>query len=347
MEMNLTQLCDLDPMNHDTKILVRCISIWKSHPLGKPNEVWSLDAILQDQQGKRVQVSIKGKHISKFQLIPDEGAYVIGTVVSVSDAIPFNNYGKDQLRRTIILEDVFSLSYMMRESQWGRVVMILQLCKVKYFNGSQGLRGSRKLKPGALSLYVGDGHRAGVKSIGEFHLCLPKFLDHLKEHEIIAHHTPPYTPQHNGMSERRNRTLLDMVRSMMSQTTLSKSFWDYAIESVARILNMVPTKKALQVMGTGCRLFLVAGPLFMQFLGASFIQGMVSGIPIVGSISPEGFLTPILLLVVIIVTVVIVAVILVVVVVAIVGVVIVVAIIGVVVVFGGVSFIIKLSFVII
>ncbi|GJW77791.1 retrotransposon protein, putative, ty1-copia subclass [Tanacetum coccineum] len=36
-----------------------------------------------------------------------------------------------------------------------------------------------------------------------------------------------------------------MVRSMMSQTTLSKCFWDYALESAARILNMVPTKKAL------------------------------------------------------------------------------------------------------
>ncbi|GJV49437.1 retrotransposon protein, putative, ty1-copia subclass [Tanacetum coccineum] len=70
-----------------------------------------------------------------------------------------------------------------------------------------------------------------------------EFLDHLKEHGIIAHRTPPYTPQHNGVSERRNRTLLDMVRSMMSQTTLPKSFWDYALESVARILNMVPTKK--------------------------------------------------------------------------------------------------------
>nr|GEU45744.1 retrotransposon protein, putative, Ty1-copia subclass [Tanacetum cinerariifolium] len=46
-----------------------------------------------------------------------------------------------------------------------------------------------------------------------------------------------------GVSERRNRTLLDMVRSMMCQTTLSKSFWDHALESVARILNMVPTKK--------------------------------------------------------------------------------------------------------
>ncbi|GKB56144.1 retrotransposon protein, putative, ty1-copia subclass, partial [Tanacetum coccineum] len=71
------------------------------------------------------------------------------------------------------------------------------------------------------------------------------FLDHLKEHGIIAHRTPPYTPQNNGVLERRNRTLLDMVRSMMSQTTLPKSFWDYALETAARILNMVPTKKAL------------------------------------------------------------------------------------------------------
>ncbi|GKB34791.1 retrotransposon protein, putative, ty1-copia subclass [Tanacetum coccineum] len=70
-----------------------------------------------------------------------------------------------------------------------------------------------------------------------------KFLDHLKEHGIIAHHTPPYAPQHNGVSERRNKTLLDMVRSVMSQTTLPKSFWDYAIESATRIINMVPTKK--------------------------------------------------------------------------------------------------------
>nr|GEV33701.1 hypothetical protein [Tanacetum cinerariifolium] len=38
-----------------------------------------------------------------------------------------------------------------------------------------------------------------------------EFLDHLKDHGIITHRTPPYTPQHNGVSKRRNRTLLDMV----------------------------------------------------------------------------------------------------------------------------------------
>nr|GEX25556.1 hypothetical protein [Tanacetum cinerariifolium] len=70
-----------------------------------------------------------------------------------------------------------------------------------------------------------------------------EFLDHLKDYGIIAHRTPPYTSQHNGVSKRRNKTLLDIVRSMTSQTTLPKSFWDYALETAARILNMVPTKK--------------------------------------------------------------------------------------------------------
>ena len=36
--------------------------------------------------------------------------------------------------------------------------------------------------------------------------------------------TIPYTPQQNGVAERRNRTLLDMVRSMMAQANLPISF---------------------------------------------------------------------------------------------------------------------------
>ena len=56
---------------------------------------------------------------------------------------------------------------------------------------------------------------------------------HLKQCGIVSQLTPPGTPQHNGVSERRNHTLLDMVRSMMSLTDLSLSFWGYALETAA------------------------------------------------------------------------------------------------------------------
>ncbi|KAK1414877.1 hypothetical protein QVD17_30638 [Tagetes erecta] len=69
------------------------------------------------------------------------------------------------------------------------------------------------------------------------------FQDHLRSCGIISQLTPPGTPQHNGVSERRNRTLLDMVRSMMARSTLPLSFWGFALLSAARILNMAPTKK--------------------------------------------------------------------------------------------------------
>ena len=49
--------------------------------------------------------------------------------------------------------------------------------------------------------------------------------------------TPPGTQQWNGMSKRTNRMLLDMVRLMMSQTGLPISFWGYALETAAFILN--------------------------------------------------------------------------------------------------------------
>nr|GEV60666.1 retrovirus-related Pol polyprotein from transposon TNT 1-94 [Tanacetum cinerariifolium] len=70
-----------------------------------------------------------------------------------------------------------------------------------------------------------------------------EFKDYLKAYGILQQLTPPYTPQPNSLSQRRNRAFLDMVRSMMNLTTLPLSFWDYALETATRILNMVPTKK--------------------------------------------------------------------------------------------------------
>ncbi|GJW04867.1 retrotransposon protein, putative, ty1-copia subclass [Tanacetum coccineum] len=48
---------------------------------------------------------------------------------------------------------------------------------VLYCNTTQGLRASRKLKPGTLSLYVGNGQHEAVEAISVFHLCLPSGLE--------------------------------------------------------------------------------------------------------------------------------------------------------------------------
>ncbi|KAJ9566156.1 hypothetical protein OSB04_002122 [Centaurea solstitialis] len=69
-----------------------------------------------------------------------------------------------------------------------------------------------------------------------------EFDNHLMECGIVSQLTPPYTPQMNGVSERRNRTLLDMVRTMMCHSTLPMSFWGHALETAAHILNRAPTK---------------------------------------------------------------------------------------------------------
>ena len=62
----------------------------------------------------------------------------------------------------------------------------------------------------------------------------------LKQCGIVSQIMPPGTPQHNGVSERLNCTLLDMVRSMMSLTDLPLSF--YALETAAFTLNRAPSK---------------------------------------------------------------------------------------------------------
>ena len=51
-----------------------------------------------------------------------------------------------------------------------------------------------------------------------------KFGTHMKQCGIVSQLTPARTPQRNGVSEHRNRTLLDMVRSMMSLTDLHFHF---------------------------------------------------------------------------------------------------------------------------
>ena len=62
---------------------------------------------------------------------------------------------------------------------------------------------------------------------GEY--LLRNFKDYLIQNGIVSQLTALGTPQQNGVAERRNKILLEMVRSMRSYLTLPVSFWGYAL----------------------------------------------------------------------------------------------------------------------
>ncbi|RVW83861.1 Retrovirus-related Pol polyprotein from transposon TNT 1-94 [Vitis vinifera] len=68
------------------------------------------------------------------------------------------------------------------------------------------------------------------------------FAKFLQEHGIVAQYTMPGSPDQNGVAERRNRILMDMVRSMHSKSKLPESLWTEALKTTVYILNRVPTK---------------------------------------------------------------------------------------------------------
>jgi transposase InsO family protein len=54
---------------------------------------------------------------------------------------------------------------------------------------------------------------------GEYFLS--DFSDFCMEHGIIHERTPPYSPQSNGVAEKKNRTLIDLVNAMLETSGLS------------------------------------------------------------------------------------------------------------------------------
>jgi len=68
------------------------------------------------------------------------------------------------------------------------------------------------------------------------------FAKFLEEQGIVPQYTMPGSPDMNGVAERRNRTLLDMVRSMLSNSKLPTFLWREALKTTVYILNRVPTK---------------------------------------------------------------------------------------------------------
>jgi len=59
---------------------------------------------------------------------------------------------------------------------------------------------------------------------------------------IIHEVTPPYTPESNGVAERKNRTFKDMINNMLLNSGLPKYMWGEALNTTYHILNRVPLK---------------------------------------------------------------------------------------------------------
>lgn len=69
-----------------------------------------------------------------------------------------------------------------------------------------------------------------------------KFKDHLAKHGIIHQTSCPYTPQQNGVAERKNRHLMEVARSMMFNTNVPRRFWSDAVMAACYLINRIPTR---------------------------------------------------------------------------------------------------------
>jgi hypothetical protein len=58
----------------------------------------------------------------------------------------------------------------------------------------------------------------------------------------ILHQTScVYTPQQNGISERKNRHLLEVTRTLLFQNNVPKIFWSEAVLTATYLINRIPS----------------------------------------------------------------------------------------------------------
>ena len=105
---------------------------------------------------------------------------------------------------------------------------------------SEALQYFRKIK---MAAEVESGHR--LKAFrsdrgGEFNSGA--FIDFCDEHGIKHNTTAPYSPQQNGVVERRNQTVVEMARCLLKSMQVPGKYWGEAVKAAVYILNRSPTK---------------------------------------------------------------------------------------------------------
>lgn len=72
---------------------------------------------------------------------------------------------------------------------------------------------------------------------GEYIKLKTYFLNHGISHLT----TPPDTPQHNGISERRHRHIVETGMTLLTQAALPTTYWPYAFQTAIYLINGLPS----------------------------------------------------------------------------------------------------------
>jgi GAG-pre-integrase domain/Integrase core domain len=86
-------------------------------------------------------------------------------------------------------------------------------------------------------------HIKAVRSDRGGEYTLTSFIEYCEEQGIRRFLTAPYSPQQNGVAEMKNRTILDMVRSMLKSKKTPKEFWAKVVQCVIYVQNRCPHVK--------------------------------------------------------------------------------------------------------
>jgi hypothetical protein len=69
-----------------------------------------------------------------------------------------------------------------------------------------------------------------------------EFQEYLKNKGILSQRSCPYTPQQNGVAERKNRHLLDVVRTLLIDSSVPTRFWVEALSTAVHLINRLPSQ---------------------------------------------------------------------------------------------------------
>ncbi|KNZ46345.1 hypothetical protein VP01_7342g1, partial [Puccinia sorghi] len=71
-----------------------------------------------------------------------------------------------------------------------------------------------------------------------------KIFSYCKEHQIKTRTSDPHTPQHNGLAERYNQTILKSLRLTLHNSGMNNRLWNVIAHVISLTLNQIPSHKS-------------------------------------------------------------------------------------------------------